>query len=441
MEARAAARPIRGRRRPLGALSLTLAVFAVLAVSTPALAEMARSAVLRILAVVNDEPISAFDLDQRLNLIIRTSNLPDTAETRQSLAPRVLRSLIDETLKLQEAKRQNVNISEESLNRMKQQIEKQNDLPPGQLNAFLLSRGVAPSTLERQLKAAIGWPTVVRRRFARTITITDQEVTQALERYKADANKPRHRVAEIFIAVDNPSDDAEARENAEKIIQELRRGGSFGLLARQFSQSASASRGGDLGWVQPGQLDPAVAEVLPELPLNAVSAPIRSAAGYHIVLLRDRRAPRAVEAPDATVLLRQIVVPVPANASPEDLASQKGLAATIRQTAEGCADFGTLSRELGSPAPSELGRLRIKDLTPDLQRVVTTIPIGKASAPHPVPGGLRLIMVCDRSMPKSKLPSRNRVRRRLLAEELQVRARRYLRDLRQTAFIDIRPLQ
>lgn len=435
-------RPV-ARTTPQGAhefrrrlLPFTLA--AALIGAAPAIAQMAPSAVLNIIAIVNDEPISAFDLDQRLNLIIRSSNLPDTAETRQSLAPRVLRSLIDETLKLQEAKRQNVQVPEKDLGRMMRQIERQNDIPPGRLDDFLRSRGIARSTLERQLRAAISWPTVVRRKFARNIVITEEDINRALERYKANADEPLHRVSEIFIPFDSPSDEAQARENAEEIIREIRRGGNFALLARQFSQSASARRGGDLGWVRAGELEPSVAKILAEMPLNSVSEPIRTATGFHILLLRDRRARPQVEDSDATVSLRQIVLPVPENATSEEMESQKNLAKTIQETARGCADFGALSRELGSQAPGDLGRLKVKDLAPDIQGLVTTIPIGRASGPQSVPGGLRLLMVCDRSTAESKLPGRNRIRRNLMVEELEIRARRYLRDLRQTAFIDVR---
>jgi peptidyl-prolyl cis-trans isomerase SurA len=216
------------------------------------------TAVLRILAVVNDEPISAFDLNQRLNFIIRLSSLKDNIETRRGLAPRVLRALVDETLQLQEIKNFNVNITQEEIDRAYRRVEQQNRLPAGKLIPFLKSRGIAPETLERQIKAAIGWPAVIRRKFLRTVIITNEEIDKTLAQYKESMNKPQHLAAEIFLPVDDPNDDPAVRQNAERIIKELREGASFALLARQFSQSASAASGGNIGWVQPGELPPEV---------------------------------------------------------------------------------------------------------------------------------------------------------------------------------------
>lgn len=422
--------------------ALMLCVCVAVGFSQPCAAQsQSRAQVLGILAVVNDEPISAFDLDQRLNFIIRLSDLEDNEKTRRALAPRVLRTLIDETLKLQEMKNQNVVVTEKEMQRARAQLESQNRLPPGQLEKLLKSHGVNISTLNRQIKAAIGWPSLIRRRFLRTIVVSETEIDNALARYKESLNQPRHLVAEIFLPVENPSDEPKVLENANKIIGELNRGASFPLLARQFSQSESARRGGDVGWVQPGGLPPEVENVLTKLAPGTVSKPIRTSTGYHIVLLRERQAASAIVSEDATVVLRQIILPVASAASGAEWESQRNLAKTIKDTASGCADFGTIARELGSGMSGDLGRIKVKELPAQIRQLVSTIPIGVASEPQRVAEGLRVIMVCDRKAKESKLPDRNRIRRMLQIRHLETRARRYLRDLRQSAFIDIRALR
>ncbi len=421
-----------------GCLRLWLTLATVTLFSGPILAQMPKFSELRILAIVNDEPISAFDLNQRLHLIIRSSSLPDTIKSRRNLAPRVLRSLIDESLKLQEARRLNVSVSAKDLNAAMRQLERQNRLPPGRLDAFLKARGISKTTLDRQLKAAIAWPTLIRRRFARTVNITDDEVDSALARYTANATKPRHLLAEIFLAVETPSQETLVRQNAQKIIAELKRGGNFALLARQFSQSASARRGGNLGWVRAGQLDPEIEKVVVSMSLNAISQPIRSTSGYYIIMLRERRAYSDTGTADVRVALRQILLPVAANAPASAWESQQGLANTIRETARGCSDFSTISKELGSQLSGDLGRVKVSELPGQIRDLVNTLPVGVASKPQRIAGGLRLIMVCDRAATKSTLPTRKRVRRRLMSQRLAEKARRHLRDLRQNAFIDIR---
>src|SRR5437773_6234838 len=117
---------------------------------------------LGIAAVVNDEVISIFDLISRVRLVMLSSNIADTPETRQRIAPQVLRSLIDEKLQLQEAKRQSVTASDEELNKGLDQIEKQNNMRSGQLNEFMKSRGLDRGQLVDQLTASIVWAKLVK---------------------------------------------------------------------------------------------------------------------------------------------------------------------------------------------------------------------------------------------------------------------------------------
>lgn len=426
--------------KAVAALALVLSFWAGFA-DTVGAQDKPPTQMLGILAVVNDDPISDFDLDQRLNFIIRLSSLKDDRKTRRALAPRVLRTLVNETLKLQEAKNQNITVTPKEIQRALAQVAKQHRLPPGKLAPFLKSRGISMSTLTRQVTAAIGWPALIRRKFLRTIVISEEEIDKALVRFKESLNKPRHLAAEIFLPVDGPNDDARTRQNAEKIIEELDRGASFSLLARQFSQSESARRGGDIGWVQPGQVAPEVEAVLSRLPPGMISKPIRSASGYHIVYLRKRQAAAAMASEDATVVIRQIILPVAASAARDEWESQGSLAKTIKDTANGCADFGTISRELGSQLSGNIGRVKVKELPAQIRNLVSTIPVGVASNPERVAQGLRIIMVCDRTAKTSKLPARDRIRRMLQVRHLDTRARRHLRDLRQSAFIDIRALR
>lgn len=430
--------PLGGARRGLG---LAAALIGLTLGAEPAATQdksaKPPTAVLRILAVVNDEPISAFDLNQRLNFIIRLSSLKDNIETRRGLAPRVLRALVDETLQLQEIKNFNINVTQAEIERAYRRVERQNRLPAGRIKPFLKSRGIAPETLERQVKAAIGWPAVIRRKFLRTVIVTNEEIDKTLGQFKESMNKPQHLAAEIFLPVDDPGDDAAVRQNAERIITELQQGANFALLARQFSQSASAPSGGNLGWVQPGELPPEVEAELAKIPPGTVTKPIRTVSGYYVVLLRERRSAGGASE-DATVVLRQILLPVPEKAPQSDWESQASLARTIKETAKGCADFSSVSRELGSTLSGNLGRIKVRELPAAIRKSVLSLPIGVASEPQRTKGGLRVIMVCDRSEAKSQLPTRARVRRILQARQLEARARRHLRDLRQAALIEFR---
>lgn len=417
-----------------------LALFAALGVVPPAAAQQNA---LRIVAVVNDEVISAYDLEQRLRLVIGTAGAPNSPEQMRRLSAQVLRSMIDERLQLQEAKRLGITVSNEEIAEAIGRIERQNNLKPGSLPDVLKAEGLSYASLEAQARAALAWPKVVRRRAARLAVVSEDEVDEALARFRENADKPSHLVSQIFLAVDSPQDEGEVQANINRIAEQLRGGAPFTALAQQFSQDASAREGGNMGWVQVGQLPQELENVLVTMPVGSVSRPIRTAQGYHIVALRERREPRGAAAQaDTSVALYQIFLPLADGAGGEDVASQKALAQTIAESVDGCADMDKAAKELASPLSGPMGTVRVGDLAADMRKIVTTLKVGEASAPIPVDGGLRVLMVCERDAPAAaadaNLPSRLEIQRMIGEQKMELQSRRFLRDLRQTAFIDIR---
>lgn len=393
---------------------------------------------MRIVAVVNDEMISGYDLDQRVRLLTG-GNLPPAQDQRNRLTAQVLRSMVDERLQLQEAKRLNIRVEPKEIDEALARIEKQNDVPPGQLAERLKSEGMNVESLEAQVEAALAWMKVVRRRGGRFAAVNDDEIDETMATIKENSSKPSNLVSQIFLPVDSPQDEAQVLNNANRLLEELRAGAGFGRLAQQFSQDTSAREGGDMGWLKVGQMPQEVESVLAQMPIGAVSKPIRSAEGYHIVAVRDRRAPAGAGSEnDIQVSLHQLIVPVPANARPEHVTGQRELAQTISETVNGCADLEKAAKELGSPASGDVGMMRVGEMAAELRKVVLGLKPGQASAPLPTEGGLQILMVCERTDPPSNLPSRQDVQRMLAEQKLELQARRFLRDLRQTAFVDIR---
>jgi peptidyl-prolyl cis-trans isomerase SurA len=351
----------------------------------------------------------------------------------------VLRSMVDERLQLQEAKRLNIRVEPKEIDDALSRIEKQNNIPPGQLAERLKAEGMNIESLEAQVEAALAWTKVVRRRGGRFAVVNDDEIDETLANIKENSNKPSNLVSQIFLPVDSPQDEAQVLNNANRLLEELRGGASFGRLAQQFSQDNSAREGGDMGWVQVGQMPQEVETVLAQMPIGAVSKPVRSAEGYHIVAVRDRRAPAGAGSDnDVQVSLHQLVVPVPANARPEHVAGQRELAQTISETVNGCADLQKAAKELGSTASGDVGMMRVGEMAAELRKVVLDLKPGQASKPLPTEGGLQILMVCERKDPPSNLPDRQEVQRMLSEQKMELQARRFLRDLRQTAFVDIR---
>ena len=392
----------------------------------------------RIIAVVNEDAVSLFDLRERIKMVIFSSNIQDSPKMRERLAPQVLRALIDEKLQKQAAKRYNIEVDGKEVARALLRIEKQNGMPPGGLKTRLAEAGVRMSTLVAQIETALAWSKLTSRRMTRNIVIGDDEIDETLARIKANLNKPSHLVSQIFLAFDGPDNAAKTLADANQLVTQIRNGAAFTSLARQFSQDAAARNGGDLGWVQQGELDQVLDRALINMRPGQISSPIRTSSGYHILLLRKRRASQKPGADDTVVSLKQVFLPIDAGATPEEAANQRNLAMTIAETTSGCDDLERAGKELGSSLSGDLGKLKIGELPSELRALVTGLAVGRASKPLPTEGGLRILMVCDRQEVKFEMPSRDQIRRNLIRRQADRKARRYLRELHQTAFLDIR---
>ena len=422
--------------KTLRVLAAALLFSAAMTVATTAKSQ----SVQRIAAIVNDELITAYDLESRIRLVIFSTRLPNTVDTRRRISSQVLRTLIDERLQMQEAKRRNISVSRRDLQRAKETIEKQNRLPKGGLEQVMKQNGIPLESINEQLRTGIAWSKLIGRRLRPRITIGEDEIDESLERIRSRQGQAEYRLSEILLTVDSPDQEANIRRTAERITDQVKKGARFNAIARQFSQSATAAVGGDLGWQHESELDDTLRQVVGKMGKGSMTSPIKTVAGYRILLLRDVRKIAQSEAKPITLDLRQIFLPLPRQSAPSDIEAQIDLAKIVRDTASSCSDFSTLAKEVGSPRPPSLGKFALKDLSPAIRQVVKDIPAGKISDPLKMPDGVMVLMVCNRDGGTSviKLPKRDEIADRLMNERMSLGARRYMRDIRLSAVIDVR---
>ncbi|MBV9376245.1 MAG: peptidylprolyl isomerase [Alphaproteobacteria bacterium] len=394
----------------------------------------------RIAAVVNDEVISVGDLRSRLRMVMLSSNLTDSPETRERVTAQVLRTIVDEKLQMQEAKRQNITASDEEVNKAFAQIEKQNNMQPGQLDQVLKSHGIDRGALIDQLTASIVWTKLVRRLLSQTSLVSEEEIDYALKRAKETANEPQSRVAEIFLAVDNPRQEDDVRRLAERLIEQMRQGARFSAVAQQFSQSATAAVGGDIGWVRAEQLSPELGKTVAQLRPGELSAPIRTGAGYYLLLVLDRRSGGSAGPSDNLVHLVQIVFPLPPQATEAVRRAAIAEAQNAKTSAKTCEELLKIGKEKGSAQLSSEGRLRVDQVAPGMRSIVLGLEVGQTSPPIVQKNGVGVIMMCEKAAAPSApaVLSREEVAETLMRQRLDTLARRYMRDLRRTAFVDVR---
>lgn len=417
------------------ALSLVAALMLLLA-APPALAQSAG-----IVAVVNGDIITTFDVESRRRLFAATAGLPLTPEVLDRITPQVRRLLVDERLRLQEAQRRRIPVTDAEIATAIARIERQNRLPEGGLRGNLARQGIDVRALYAQLRATIAWAKLVRAELGAQADIDPEQVRQRIREIEAATGQPEFLVSEIFIAVDDPSQEREAERTAADLIDQLRRGAPFAAVAAQFSQAQSAEEGGDLGWVRLGQLEPEVEAVVRQMPPGAISLPIRTAGGYTVVTLRARRE---VGRDIATLLtLRQAFLPFdtivdPRAPTPQQIRTLE-TARRISETARSCDAF---ERQVQASPGARLtvppGDVRLDQQPVELQRILNGLPPGRPSEPLIAPDGIVLFIVCNRRQENLAIPTPEAVAETILRERVELLSRQMMRDLRRRADIEFR---
>lgn len=414
---------------------------AVLLAAPAAMPDRAKAQTAGIVAVVNGDVITSFDVESRRRLFAATAGLPLTPEILGRITPQVRRLLIDERLRLQEAQRRRILVTDAEIAAAIARIERQNGLPEGGLRANLARQGIDIRALFGQLRATIAWAKMVRQELGTQAEVDPALIRERLRELEAATGQPEFLVSEIFIAVDDASLEREAERTAADLIEQLRRGAPFAAVAAQFSQAQSAEEGGDLGWVRLGQLEPAVEAVITQMPPGAVSLPIRTAGGFTVVTLRARRE---VGRDIATlVALRQAFLPFetvidPRAPTPQQIRTLE-TARRISDTARGCDAFErAVQATPGVRLTIPPGDLRLDQQSPDLQRVISGLAPGRPSEPLIAPDGIVLLMVCARRQENLAIPTPESVAETILRERIDLLSRQMMRDLRRRADIDFR---
>ena len=394
---------------------------------------------LRVVARVNDDAITDFDLQQRVLFAIRTTGLQDTPDLRQRMSAQILRQMIDERLQIQDAKKLGLKATDSEMQQRFNDIERAAGMSRGQFRQYLQSVGVPFDIAVQQIEAQIAWTKIMRRKVRPQVDVSEAEIDDALNRMRANIGKTESRVAEIFVPVDRAELADDAKRSADRIMDQLRRGAPFGAVAQQFSQGATASAGGEIGWILPGTLDPALDRAIERLQVRAYSEPIRSTAGWHILYVIDRRAFAATRPDDMRLNLTQMTLPLPVNATPEEVSKATTEAQKAMTGVRSCTDLHARARELKGATSGDLNGVRVGDLQANRQMYedLPKLSVGGTAGPFRVAEGLQVVALCGKSGGEG-LPTRDAISQQLLLQKLESAGRRYMRDLRRLATVDVK---
>jgi peptidyl-prolyl cis-trans isomerase SurA len=387
-------------------------------------------------AIVNGEILTGTDVDQRLALVSLANGGKVSEEERERLRIQVMRNLIDETLQIQEAKGNKIEITPADVNQSYARVSQNFKRTPEAMSAYLRAQGSSDASIKRQIQGEVAWSRLLRRKVE--VNVSDAEVQAVIDRLKAAKGTDEYHVGEIYMSA-TPEVAPQVQANMQRIIEQIKKGGSFQAYARQFSEATTAVVGGDLGWIRAAQLPDALAQATQEISVGQIAGPIEIPGGFSIIYMIDSRKVLTADPRDAVLALRQLSLTFPAgmtSAAAQAKATELGQAT---QAMGGCGRVESVAAAMGAEVIDN-DQVRVRDLPGALQEMLLKLQIGQSTPPFGSQSeGVRVLVLCGRDEPASESdPSMEKLRVVMEEERVNLRAQRYLRDLRRDAVIDYR---
>ncbi|MBI3562099.1 MAG: peptidylprolyl isomerase [Gammaproteobacteria bacterium] len=396
-----------------------------------------------IVAIVNDDVITASELQKRIQLLIKqmgdkASELPETAVLRRQLLDR----LIIEQLQLQLAKRSNIRIDDEYLTTVIGNIARGNKLSLDQFREVLAKDGISFSEFRDQIRNELTITQLRRARVDSTITVSEQEVDNQLSRM-SDQQDMEYHLAQILVSLPEGA-DATAIENAQHkaktILAKLDAGADFSQTAMISSDAAQALQGGDLGWLKQGQLPTVMVDTVTAMHAGQIAGPLRSASGFHIIKLIEKRSQEAKHIVEQT-LARHILIKT--DQITTDSVARERLE-RLRSRILAGEDFAQLARANSADSASgadggNLGWISPGAMVPEFEEVMAKLKPGEISEPFQSRYGWHIVQVMSRrTYDDTKEYQRNQARQLIMQRKTAEETESWIRRLRAEAYVDIR---
>jgi|TARA_B110000211_G_scaffold166115_1_gene187560 peptidyl-prolyl cis-trans isomerase SurA len=395
----------------------------------------------RIAAIVDESAIMQSELDARMDSVKRQMGgqmPPDSL-----LRPQVLERLILENIQLQMAERGGVQVTDQQLTDTVKRIAQQNGMTLEQFSAALKKDGLSYKEAVEQIRTEMIISRVQKFQVNNRVQISQQDIDYFLASKAGQmATEAEYRLSHILISIPSQASPAEikkARKKADAIIAEIKAGKDFQQQAIETSNGRNALKGGDLGWRKQAQLPSLFADAVIDLEPGQVSDPIKSASGFHIIQIADKRG-------GSTMMVLQTKVSH-ILVMPNEIRSDKDSRARIRQVykkLDNGADFEALAKEYsddpGSAAKGgDLGWVNPGDMVPAFDRIMNEIEPGVLSQPFKSKFGWHILKVEERKETDlGEQVQRNQIYQMLQARQFEEELPIWLRKIRSEAYVDIK---
>ena len=391
-----------------------------------------------IVATVNEHPITNYDVEQRARFLEFATNIQITDENRDRVYEDALQLIIDDKLRLAEAKDMIPEVESAVLPEARNFMN-QNFGDGNRSGAIVLREaGIDPMTVQQKYTSDLAWSSYISGRFQEKFSNIEMMIDEELERIKLNAAKPQIQLGEIVLAPGQSRDLAQTGALAKEIVAAVRKGASFAEIARQYSAAGSASRGGNIGWVMIEKLPKMFRDSLDGKTSGQVTDPILLDGAYYILRHTGERKDGFVDNSQSMVWLARAILPVPADATDAD---RLEAAAKVSRDTSGITDCDAmeiLNTEYGSGAFARLDEMLVADMAPQMQQLIASLETGKPSEPLAFAEGVASMMICKLDKPELQLPDREEIRQVFFDRVFGSLSERQALKLRRTAVIERR---
>ena len=409
--------------RPLIAL-----LFAML-IALPVMAQQ-----VNIAAVVNDSIITTADVEARRDIIMATAGIPMTVENQQKITPRIVQSLIDEALELQDAKSQSLTVTDEEVTKAIDGMGAKGENNET-LRNFIKRNNLSMTSVEAQVKAQLLWGKVVQKKLRHNVNVSQDEVSRAQKSSASAPGEQDLRIQAINIKLSPDDNGASAKKIAEDVMLQIKSGTDMATIAAHYIKNPDVHYNPPI-WVPELSMPGPLQQVVHDMKANDITPPLRSNNSVQILQLLDRQT-GSKQADDTEFALKQITISLPPKTDKKGMPKLRLAASMLRTDPGTCMDTNVPKVDL--PTDVKFVRTKLGSMSPQQRALLSHMEVGDISEPLPGPDALRLVLLCEKIEPAAgNLPSADKVRQQLFEEKLELEAQKHLRNLRRDAYINIK---
>jgi peptidyl-prolyl cis-trans isomerase SurA len=417
--------------------------------SRPAATQRTPVSVDRIVAVVNDEVITANELRARTqSALVQLQRQKIQPPPPDVLQRQVLERMIIDRAQLQLARETGVRVDDATVNTAMVRIAEANNMTVPALRQRLETDGISFNQFREDVRQDILLNRVREREVDGRLQISESELDNFIAAQAGvTADTEEINLAQILLRVpENATANRieETRQRADDLVSQLKGGADFARLAASFSNASEALQGGALGWRNTDRLPALFLDAVRNVKVGDIAPVVRSPNGFHILKVLGRRSAvegKLASGPVQQTRARHILLRV-SDVAPEPEVKRR-LEEFKARIENGQVEFGTLAR-LHSVDPSgtrggDLGWLYPGDTVPEFERAMNALKINEISVPVQSPFGWHLIQVLERrTEPASTERARQQARQALRERKADEAYQDWLRQLRDKTYVEYR---